>query len=131
LTADLGDRADSFGFLVRDRDAKFTAVFDAVFASVGIEVIRTAVRAPRANACAERWIATLRRECLDRLLIVNEWYPRRLLAHYVAHDNSHRPHRSLEQRPPDHDHDGVERLAAFRSVHSIRRTGVLSGLINE
>jgi putative transposase len=116
---------------VRDRDAKFTAVFDAVFGSVGIEVIRAPVRAPRANAYAERWIGTLRRECLDRLLIVNERHLHRVLEQYVEHYNSHRPHRSLTQQPPDHDHEGDERLATVESLHSIQRTGVLGGLINE
>ena len=95
FATDLADRAESFKFLVRDRDAKFTVVFDAVFGSVGIEVIKTPVRAPRANAYAERWIGTLRRECLDRLLTVNERHLRLVLEQYVEHYNSHRPHRSL------------------------------------
>ena len=98
FATEVAERADSFRFLIRDRDAKFTAVFDAVFGSVGIEVIRTPVRAPRANAYAERWIGTLRRECLDRLLIVNQRHLRLVLEQYVEHYNSHRPHRSLAQR---------------------------------
>jgi hypothetical protein len=89
FTADLGDRVESFRFLVRDRDAKFTAIFDAVLGSVGVKVIRTPVRAPRANAYAERWIGTLRRECLDRLLILNERHLRVVLAQYVEHYNNH------------------------------------------
>ncbi len=72
---DLGDRAAQFTFLIRDRDSKFTDAFDAVFASEGIRILRTPVRAPRANAIAERWVGTARRELLDRMLIVN----RRLL----------------------------------------------------
>jgi putative transposase len=88
--------------LARDRDSKFIPAFDAVFAALDIEVIKTPVRAPRANAYAERWIATIRRECLDRLLIVNEHHLRRVIEQYVEHYNTHRPHRSLEQRPPDH-----------------------------
>ena len=68
---DLGDRVASFTFLIRDRDSKFTDTFDAVFASEGIRILRTPVRAPRANAIAERWIGTVRRELLDRILIVN------------------------------------------------------------
>ena len=69
LLMDLGDRADRFRFLIRDRDSKFTAAFDAVFTGADIRIIRTPIRAPRANAIAERFIGTLRRECLDHLLI--------------------------------------------------------------
>ena len=69
MLIDLGDHADRFRFLIRDRDSKFTAAFDAVFAAADIRIIRTPVRAPRANAIAERRIGTLRRECLDHLLI--------------------------------------------------------------
>jgi transposase InsO family protein len=68
---DLGDRVASFTFLIRDRDSKFTDTFDIVFASEGIRILRTPVRAPRANAIAERWIGTVRRELLDRILILN------------------------------------------------------------
>ena len=69
LLMDLGERAAQFRFLIRDRDSKFTAAFDAVFAGADIRIIRTPLRAPRATTIAERWIGTLRRECLDRLLI--------------------------------------------------------------
>jgi putative transposase len=132
FTADLGARVESFRFLVRDRDAKFTAGFDAVLASVGITVIRTPVRAPRANAYAERWIGTLRRECLDRLLIVNERHLRVVLAQYVEHYNTHRPHRSLEQQPPEHADSGAARPATLlQSLHAVQRRGVVGGLINE
>jgi putative transposase len=132
FTDDLGDRVEVFRFLVRDRDAKFTAVFDAVLASVGIEVIRTPVRAPRANAYAERWIGTLRRECLDRLLIVNERHFRVVLTQYVEHYNTHRPHRSLEQQPPDRaDSAAVRPATPLQSLHAVERRGVVGGLINE
>jgi putative transposase len=89
---DLGDCAAEFGFLIRDRDSKFTAVFDAVFASEAIRVLRTPVRAPRANAVAERWLGTVRRELLDRMLILNQRQLGTVLAEYVAHFNTHRPH---------------------------------------
>ena len=97
---DLGDHATQFRFLIRDQDSKFTAAFDAVFAGAAIAIIRTPVRAPRANAIAERFIGTLRRECLDHLLIVNEAHLRRVLRAYVAHYNQARPHQGLGQRTP-------------------------------
>jgi putative transposase len=100
LLMDLGEHATQFRFLIRDRDAKFTAAFDAVFASADIRIIRTPVRTPRANAVAERWIGTLRRECLDHLLITGERHLAAVLREYVDHYNTHRPHRSLHQHPP-------------------------------
>jgi putative transposase len=92
---DLDDRLAGFTLLIRDRDSKFTSVFDAVFVSQGIRIMRTPVRAPRANAIAERWIGTIRREILDRMLIVNRRHLETVLAEYVAHFNDHRPHRAL------------------------------------
>ena len=83
----VGDRVGQFRFLVRDRDAKFTAAFDAVFAAEGIRVLRTPVRAPRANAYAERWVGTVRRELLDRMLIFGCRQLRSVLAEYADHDN--------------------------------------------
>src|SRR5256885_10392397 len=97
---DLGDRVTQFRFLVRDRDSKFTSVFDAVFASEGIGIRRTPVRAPQANAIAERWIGTLRRELLDRMLILNRRHLMAVLAEYADHFNHHRPHRALNQAAP-------------------------------
>ena len=85
LLMDLGDRAAGFRFLIRDRDSKFTGVFDAVFASEAIRILRTPVWAPRANAIAERWIGTVRRELLDRILILNQRQLEAVLAEYVAH----------------------------------------------
>jgi transposase InsO family protein len=100
LLMDLGDRAEQFRFLIRDRDSKFSPAFDAVFAGADIRIIRTPVRAPRANAIAERFIGTLRRECLDHLLITGPRHLAAVLEEYVEHYNTHRPHRSLDQRPP-------------------------------
>jgi transposase InsO family protein len=87
-------------FLIRDRDSKFTSGFDDVFRSDGVRVIRTPLAAPTAQARAERWVGSVRRECLDRLLIVSRKHLERVLREYVEHYNRHRPHRSLEQRPP-------------------------------
>lgn len=88
----LEDHADSFKFFIR-RDAKFTAAFDAVLAAAGMRIIKTPVRAPRASGIAERWIASARRECLDRMLITGERHLRLVLDEYVNHYNVHRPHR--------------------------------------
>nr|WP_240943158.1 integrase core domain-containing protein [Planosporangium thailandense] len=93
LLIDLGEQAERFRFVIRDRDTKFTAAFDAVFAAAGIDVLTTPVRAPRANAYAERWIGTARRELLDRMLVVGRRHLQSVLIEYVDHYNSHRPHR--------------------------------------
>jgi putative transposase len=94
LMLTLGDRADTFRFLVRDHDTKFTAGFDAVFTGAGITVLRSPPRAPKANAYAERWISTIRRECLDRMLIFSEGQLTRVLTNDAGHYNTHRPHQS-------------------------------------
>jgi putative transposase len=99
-TVALDDRVGRFRFLVHDRDTKFTAAFDAVFAARAIEVLTTPVRAPRANAYAERWIGTVRREVLDRMLVFGGRQLQAVLAEYVDHGNGHRPHRALGQAPP-------------------------------
>jgi len=127
LLMELDDRVERFGFLVRDRDAKFTRVFDAVFAAVGIRVVKTPVQAPRANAYAERFVGTVRRECLDRMLICGRRHLQSVLATYVAHYNAHR---SLGQRPPDPRARPVA-SAASPPLGRIRRQRILGGLINE
>ena len=101
LTWTLHKRPGPFRFLIRDRDSKFSRDFDAVFASEGIEIIKTPVRAPKANATAERFVRTARAECLDWLLIVNRRHLERVLRVFVDHYNGHRPHRSLNLKPPD------------------------------
>jgi len=122
----VGERADGFRFLIRDRDTKFTASFDAIFADAGIEVLRTPPRAPKGNAYAERWVSTIRRECLDRMLIFSERQLVHVLAEYENHYNTHRPHRSLEQLPPIADVD-----IGSGGAGAIERTEILGGLINE
>jgi transposase InsO family protein len=114
-------------FLVPDRDTKFTASFDVVFADVGIAVLRSPPRAPKANAYAERWVSTIRRECLDRMLIFGERQLRHVLAEYERHYNTQRPRRALGQLPPMGD-AAIERACVSGAV---RRTEILGGLINE
>jgi putative transposase len=94
------DEQEQPRFLIRDRDAKFTLGFDEVFRTEGVQVIRAPVAAPTAKAHAERWVGSVRRECLDRLLIVSRKHLERVLREYVEHYDTHRPHRALEQQPP-------------------------------
>jgi putative transposase len=119
-------------FLVRDRDSKFTRDFDEVFRSEGIPVIKAPVRAPKARAHAERWVGSARRECLDRLLILGRRHLQHVLASYVLHYNEHRPHRSLEQRPPRTDPPSdVQPMANVIDLDRVRRRDLLGGLIRE
>jgi transposase InsO family protein len=126
LLMDLGERAGRFKFLIRDRDSKFTPVFDDVLAGNGVRVIKTPVRSPRANSFAERYVGTLRRECLGHLLIHGERHLRRVLGEYAWHYNEHRPHQSREQRPPLHEPGQPADVTA-----RITRRQVVHGLINE
>jgi transposase InsO family protein len=100
VSSAIAERVRPLRFLVRDRDAKFTASFDEVFRSDGIRIIRTPVRSPRANAFAERFVGTVRRECLDRMLIFHRRQLEVVLNEFIDHYNRHRPHRSLGQAPP-------------------------------
>jgi putative transposase len=129
LMMELGERAKQLRFLIRDRDTKYTAVFDQVLTEEGIKIVRTPPRAPRANAHAERWVRTVRRECLDRILIYDARHLLTTLTEYVAHYNEHRPHQGRAQRPP-----ALETLPAAvtdRTTARVRRRKVLNGLINE
>jgi putative transposase len=123
LLMELGERADQFEFLIRDRDSKFTPVFDDVFAGNGVRIIKTPIRSPRANSFAERYVGTLRRECLDHLLIYGEQHLRQILTEYAQHYNEHRPHQSREQRPPLHEPrqtiDVTARIKRRQAVHGL------------
>ena len=121
------DRVGRFRFLVRDRDTKFTAAFDAVFAAEAIKVLTTPVRAPQANAYAERWVGTVRRELLDRMLIVGGRQLQAVLAEYVDHYNGHRPHRALGQAPPL----GPAEPPVVLTSRTILRRDRVGGLIHE
>jgi putative transposase len=129
LCMTLGERGRAVRFLIRDRDAKFALGFDQVFAAEGIQTIRTPVQAPNANAFAERWIRTLRQECLDRLLIFSRRQLEATLRIYIAHYNSHRPHRGLDLRPPE----PTQPVGLFDRVRTddIRRRDRLGGLVHE
>jgi len=127
LTMRLGGEERRFRFLLHDRDSKFCFDFDAVFRSEGIRIIRTPVRAPNANAHAERWVGTLRRDCLDRILILNRRHLDGVLRAYIAHYNRHRPHRSLSLQPPD----ACSATAARAPTPRVDRRELLGGLINE
>jgi len=126
LLMDLGERAARFRFLIRDRDSKFTTVFDEVFIGSGVRVIKTPVQSPQANSFAERYVGTLRRECLDYLLIHGERHLRQIFAEYARHYNEHRPHQSREQRPPLHKPGQPVDVTA-----RIKRRQVVHGLISE
>ena len=127
LVGDLLDRGRSIKFLIRDRDAKFAASFDEVFRSEGIRVIKTPVRSPRANAYAERWVRTVRTECLDCLLILGHRPLERVLRQYVSHYNRQRPHRGIDLQMPL---PGAKPSSAPPSVQTLRHD-VLGGLIHE
>ena len=126
----LADRVRPVKFLIRDCDTKFTVSFDEVFAAEGIRVIRTPVRSRRANAFAERFVGTVRRECLDRLLLFHRCQLEAILREFVTRYNQHRPHRSLAQRAPL----ALERARSPFSCPDatrLRRTDKLGGLVHE
>ena len=131
LALGLGERFEDVKFLIRDRGSNFTASFDAVFQAAGTRILRTAVQAPRMNAICERLAGTLRRELLDRVLILGEAHLRTVLAEYQAHYNTARPHQGIAQRVPDAEHDGGRFAVADLDRERIHRKPVLGGLINE
>jgi len=119
-------RLENVRFLIHDRDAKFSGPFDEILRSEGVRVIRTPIRAPRANAVAERWVRTVRNECLDHLLVFGRRDLEQILRGYVAHFNAERPHRALELVPPA----GAPRSRGS-PASSVLRRDVLGGLIHE
>jgi transposase InsO family protein len=128
LVSDLVDSGRSIKFLIRDRDrdTKCTTSFDEVFRSEGIRVIKTPVRSPRATAYAERWVRTVRTECLDWLLILGHGHLERVLRQYVCHYNRQRPHRGIDLAVP-----AGEVGCTPPTLHRVDRHDVLGGLIHE
>jgi putative transposase len=124
------ERATSVRFLIRDRDSKFTRDFDAIFRSEGIEILKTPIRSPKANAVAERFVRTARSECLDWLLILNRRHLTRVLRVFVQHYNGHRSHRALKLMPPDQERP-TRRAPGSTRAGDVTRRDRLGGLIHE
>ena len=131
LAVTLDERFESIRFLIRDRGSNFTTSFDAVFQATGTRILPTAVRAPRMNAICERLAGTLRRELLDRVLILGEGHLRAVLAEYQVHCNTARPHQGIAQRVPDGQHYGGHITVTGLDHARIHRKPVVGGLINE
>jgi transposase InsO family protein len=130
LSWTLAERAEPLRFLIRDRDQKFTDPFDDVFRSQGIEAVRTPFRTPQANGVAERFVRTVRTECLDWLLILNHQHLERIFDVFVDHYNGHRPHRALTTEPPVPRCPGV--VSALRSGDArVSRRDRLGGIVHE
>jgi putative transposase len=126
----LAERPESFRFLIRDRDQKFTNSFDDVLRSSGLEIIRTPFRAPQANGVAERFVRTVRSECLDWLLILNDQHLERVLDVFVEHYNGHRPHRALALTPPRPAHPPVLPATEWGEAR-VQRRDRLGGVVHE
>jgi putative transposase len=129
LLMDLDEQTHRLRFLIRDRDAKFTPAFDAVFAAAGIQAIKIPPRAPKANAYAERWVRTVRTECLDWTLIWNRQHLHRVLTRYVEHYNTGRPHRGIGLQTPLPDTAAT--ISTMPIAGRLERVEVLGGLIHE
>jgi putative transposase len=130
VTWKLAEGQESFRFLIRDRDHKFANSFDDVFRSVGTEIIRTPFRAPQANGVAERFVRTVRSECLDWLLILNQPHLERVLAAFVDHYEVHRPHRALGLTPPRPGRPALATPPDWGEAR-IRRRDRLGGVVHE
>lgn len=121
------DRLEGARFLLHDRDAKFCGPFDSVVRSEGVKIIKTPARAPKANAVAERWVRTVRNECLDHVLVFGRRHLERVLRDYQAHYNAERPHRSLELAPPEPPH----KITRSPPCPGVLRRDLLGGVIHE
>jgi putative transposase len=124
----VGERLQAVRFVIRDRDAKFSGPFDEVFRSEGVNIVKTPIRAPRANAFAERWVRTVRTECLDWILVFGRRHLERVLRTYTSHYNARRPHRGLGMKTPERLPDRALRSDGNARV---RRRDLLGGLLHE
>jgi putative transposase len=131
LAMDLGDHIVGLRFVIHDRDPLFTSAFRQVFIAEGLRDITTLPRTPRMNTICERVICTLRRELLDRILILDERHLVLVLHEYLIHYNGHRPHQSRQQRPPDITTQPAHDVTDLNDLQSIRRKPVATGTINE
>jgi putative transposase len=127
LVMDLDDVGRRSRFFTRDRDAKFTAAYDAVFTAIDVRIVKSPVRAPRANGIAERFVGSIRCELLDRILIINQRHAATVLGEYQHHYNSHRPHRKPGQAAP------LRPLPQHTTsdTNTVRRRDRLDGLLHE
>jgi putative transposase len=128
LAMALQDEGSSLRFLIHDRDTKFTGTFDEVFRSEGMRIVLTPIRAPNANAFCERWVGTVRAECLDWILVLGRRHLERVLRTYIAHYNEARPHRGLDLRTPI---GNTSPAVGGLNAPNVRRRDVLGGLIHE
>jgi putative transposase len=124
----VGERRQGVRFLIRDRDSKFSRSFDEVFRTEGVRIIKTPIRAPRANAFAERWVRTVRTECLDWMLVLGRRHLERILQTYIAHYNDARPHRGLDLKTPAARPEPTPR---YLGGSRVQRHDELGGLIHE
>ncbi len=131
LLMDLEDRREQVRFLIHDRDAKFPRAFDELLGSAGIRAVSTPYQTPTANAVMERSIGSIRRECLDRLLIVSQRHLRHVLSLYVSHYNAHRPHRALGLRAPDSAGVPPPNMRPDVALANLKRRDLLGGLLHE
>jgi transposase len=131
LALTLDERFEDIKFLIRDHGSNFTASFDAVFQATGARILRTAVQAPRMNATCERLVGTLRREVLDRMLILGGRHLHAVLTEYQAHYNTARPHQGIAQRIPDDEGNAPRATVTDIGTRQIHRKPILGGLINE
>ncbi len=131
LALTLDERFEDIKFLIRDRGSNFTASFDAVFQAAGARILRTAIQAPRMNATCERLVGILRREILDRMLILGGRHLHAGLTGYQAHYNTARPHQGIAQRVPGDECNAPRAPVTDIDPRQIHRKPVLGGLINE